>query len=398
MGETSIGPQPKDYQQFYEKSPTTQTLLADNRSEQARLGREQWVIAKLHGTLTVFDTCSDSRTAATDIVVPDDVQGIVDKRSIAAANIHPDSDPFAWLYNHPAVSKGVVIQHFDGAATLPPGEYPSGCGGLIEKKRIMNRPTAAPRDIREAIDYVEAFIDHWDIVEQVVKSAARVSKITGNQVPVLAGVFDHRSRKLHVVAIFQGGSVEYAMPAIDYMEGNLEEIYKNGIPSIDLAFRKNPFEGIIAANQRLQAQFAKLSPEEQVRLAVQSPRTAVLTTEIRPLGIRYPHHFGAPGTAFAVDLPFYKHDGSCVDVKPDRLQQAIAQLTYSLGHATNAQPGQSFYVTDTVIVETPDNGLTQNVVQELERHPVVLAWKKAKNGTILAAEVKRGETTQIHEV
>lgn len=368
---------------------TPRSLLMDNHSQKSQILRSQWDDMKRQNWLTATDSCSDARVSMTTAL---GMPGIISLRSIASAHMRPDNDPFNWVYTHPSVARAVVFEHFDGE-NLAMGQIPAGCGGLTEKKKI-ERKSMRTSDIKTALDFVMARIVHEDLAVQAIASASRVAAQT--KVPVLAAAIDHRTYQMYPLAQFLGDSFISPIKLGDILDYNPERIYANGIPYMDLSNSPGPFESIVRANLAQQEMLMQ-DPTFSERQKVQNPKTVIISTEIRPAGIRYPGHFGDPNTAFIVRLPYNKRGGLHVDGA--ELSEAIAQANYALSHSTTAASGKPFEATANLLIETPDLGLTKEIAAEALRDETIRAWKTAKNAQVLGAQVNStgvsGEVTKI---
>ncbi len=373
-----------------EASITAQSLLQDNHSPKSVQLRKKWGEYKDQEFLTAIHSCSDARLS---MVTAFGTPGIISLRSIAAADIRPNDDPFRWVYNHPSTGRIIVAEHFDGE-NLQNGQIPSGCGGLVEKKKV-DRKTVKLQDIKTAADYVLDRITHDDIVVQAVASAARIAAQTRK--PVLAGAIDHRTHQFYQFGEFSGNIFQSSIKLADILDYNPESIYRNGIPNMDMRGIPGVFTSLLDGNED-QVRLLARDPEFFNKQKIQDPRTVIISTDIRPTEIRYPNHFGKPNTAFNVRIPLDKEGGLKITNKA--LSGSIAQVTYALGHAADAFPGQSFASTKNVLVETPDKGLTREIAAEILHNAVIQDWQAKKQGQILIGQVNSngngpGETTSI---
>lgn len=369
---------------------TPQSLLKDNQSALAQSGIARWQTAKQAGLLTITDSCSDARVSMTAALggLP-----VVSLRSIASAHFKPDGDPYEWVYGHGSASRAVVFEHFDGE-TVEPGRAPKGCGGLGEKAKITEKKAHAG-SITNAFEYVRERIAHEDLVLQAIVSAARVA--SHSRIPVLAALIDHRDYKMYPIAKFTGkslspGSFISHVNLGDILDYNPERLYRNGIPYMDLSGVPGPFLDIVEANQK-QHELLMQNPDFYEDQKVQNPHTVIISTDIRPAGIRYPKHYGKPNTSFIVRLPYSKDGG--LHIKPEDLSEAVAQAGYALSHATSAQKGQAFASTSNLLIETPNMGLTREITQAVLANPTVKAWQTEKKGQVIGAEVISANVTKI---
>lgn len=372
---------------------TPQSLLKDNHSPEARSHIRRWHEAKSAGLLTATDSCSDARVSMTAAfgTIP-----VLSLRSIASAHVRPDGDPFEWVYKHNATNRAVVLEHFDGE-TVVPGQAPQGCGGLGEKGKIKEQRIGTG-DIRTAFDYVRERIAHEDLVLQAITSAARVA--SHSRVPVLAALIDHRDLQMYPIAQISGQTLSPShfiskISLDDILNYDPSRLYKNGIPFMDLNGIPGPFADLIEANK---TQHEKLMRDDSFykNQKIQDPGTVIISTDIRPAGIRYPKHYSKPNTSFIVRLPYSKDRG--LHINPEDLSEAVAQASYALSHATSAAPGQAFASTSNLLIETPDMGLTRVITQAIMADPTVSAWQKAKKGQIIGAEVISAKVTKIENL
>ena len=195
------------------------------------------------------------------------------------------------------------------------------------------------------------------MVVQTLVTAVEASAL-GNR-PVLAAVMDHRTGRIFPLAVvvrrgqvFLGVDNEELSPTI--VKNAVEARESLSIPTefdlnvldSDLTMRK--FIDMLQHNARYAAQNGA-TPDFSNRMAVQNPTTAIMSSSVIPLAVRYPRLFSEPNTAFALRII---RDPEGI-INPASLREAIAQMNYPISHKLDAQNTDApFGRTNTIIIET----------------------------------------------
>lgn len=376
-----------EYRRSAEKTLDPTLLQMENRSKRANFLIGRWYELKGMRDLMVVHGCDDARVG--DGVRVFDNPGIISLRSIAAASVYGgNEDFFNWVYGHSSARAIVVAGHYDGSIYTP-GSEPMGCGGLKEKKKMADEaePAHHSRKTTSVVDYVRNLIIHHDPLKQSVVSALRIADAFDK--PVVAGLIDHSNLAFKPVLIIdhKGQSIRTAVSLEKLFTPGNQALYENGIPELDFDLSNPDWlfslrEGNQKASQRV--------PSGQ---KTQNPHTVVISTEIRPVSIRYPETFGATNTNFCVTLPYVKPTGGVIGFTDLAVSQSLAQAEYALLNAISAEEGQAFSSTRNVLIETPDLDLSRGLAGMFADRALTRQWLDKKRGNIIVSQVNHAETS-----
>ena len=123
------------------------------------------------------------------------------------------------------------------------------------------------------------------------------------------------------------------------------------------------------------------------RQRTQNPRAIVMSTSIIPPELRYPVTFGRPNEYFGIHIPMRKGDQG-VFVRKENIGAIMGELWYPIH---NGHTGHGFSRTKTIVIETPDLGLSRNVAAAF----LSRSWSGEFQGQVLIAQVNQGQTQEI---
>ncbi len=373
-------------------------FLVDNHSKLAEENRAIWKKNQREGNMHGVAGCSDARPTITE---PEKSYSIL---SITAGL----TKVFPEIISSPGIKDFIVTTHFDGA-TAKPGTAISGCGGLQEKEALMARGVNEPP--QGVIDYVHNQIDHPDAIVQSVSQAKKISSMM--EKPVLAATQDHRTGRVYPIAAFwrrHGTLLSAINEDIDYTiitpsYYNPEEIYKNGLPSIDYENLADGefkmFYEYIKSNREMVAQLALKYPDIEEKQRVQNPSTIVLTTDQQPARLRYPSLLEEPGSYFRISIPRRKDSiRKTAFIATHDLDQIMNQTEYPVSHAVlhHGDHSKPFSKVGTVFIETSNMELSEGIADEALKKSWMREWASIEGHKIIAASATGGVIKEIKEI
>lgn len=364
-------------------------LLSDNHSEKSRDLTDRWRSNRDEGNLIVADECGDARQ------VTPSPESLVLLPSIAAAG---PIEPFLKVYNDKS-SRGIAeISHFF-APQMVIGENPPGCGGRAGKASHMKNGRNEETDIDK---YIAKYVPHSDVVINSIFRAGKIATLTVK--PVLAAAQDTATERIYPLAYFRrlpSGAIESRTSVpFSYLVANNynpEQIYEGGMPHLlDRNDLPDVFIEFMEKNDDQTKELRYKFPDFQNEQLVQNPKTLILSTNIKPIRIRYPHTFSLPGSFF--ELRFGRDRIEQVDnVNEQSLREALNQAHYPILHSVkhHEQENKDFSKTNRILVETSDIDLSVDLAAELADKPWMEDWMQLPNHKILVAQARGGETTKV---
>jgi len=265
--------------------------------------------------------------------------------SISTIAASGETEPFKYLLNHPSIGRAVVLGHYDGDEV---NKIPvSGCGGLHGKnQQLKTSRTLFPEIEADDLDEFISQIEHTDVFLQTHLIAQKVAQLRKDPLPIIAAVVDHLTYQINPISL-------------TLQENGSLHTVTNPELSIPPTKRKNRFP-IIKIN----------SLDEN--------------------------------SAFVVRLPFSKKiiqievddiTGENIKISRKYLANAAAQIKYPLQEAIKHLQEGDFSDTKTLIIETPNIVISQQIAGYLASLKLVKEWIEKKGGPIIIGEVKSGHTT-----
>lgn len=369
---------------------TKNMLFDDNGSEAAILNLGRYAEAKRAKKLIAFLVCSDSRTEPATLF--DFLNAwTVSLRAIAAET---SIGKFDYALRHNGVERIVTAQHFDGTNVVP-GQILEGCGGLGAKAKLMKGHSLGEgQDVLDHINHIKS----PDVFEQAHRSAEKIATLTGKE--VLAVGIDHRTGLIYPFSMITDHG-RHAVSSVPFSSiGNPEVEYEHGVPQLRRDQLTEGFLNLINDNQSQVAKRRK-NPHLLEGLDINNPHAVIITTSMISAALRYPHIFGVPNTGFTLNLPFIKKGSSFEGVEGEEVKNVFNQVHYPISHAVDAKPGDSFYRTNTIIVETPDLHLSAEIAKYLVRRKWMKSWLSQRDEgrykNILIAQINSGRTKVVEE-
>lgn len=380
-----------------ERRINPQRLLKDNQSEIAKSNILKWQEAKNRpGGLTLVVLCSDARLQS--ILMFDDV-AIASVSTIAASG---ETEPFKYLLNHPSIGRVVVLGHYDGDKSE---EVPvKGCGGLGgREEQLKSKTPLFPKESKDLEDFINQ-IQTADVFLQTHLIAQKIAQLRGDSLPVIAAVIDHLSYKIDPVSLTLNEKGSIATVTNSELKISPDK-RKNQLPIISLDSLDEESASFFKQNARV-AELLSASNDFRIKQKTQNPQAVVLSTVPIPIASREPEIFGEPNSAFVVRLPFSKQivereeedvQGENFKISKKYLANAAAQIKYPLHEALEHISEGAFSDTKTLIIETPDINVSQEIAAYLTKLKLVKEWMEKKGGQIIVSEVKSGKTSDnIH--
>lgn len=367
--------------------PTAEFLLNDNASPVADANRARWEAARREGRLTLVQACSDSRT-----LIFDQNEAVVIRYIGGAIPVQP----YTKLINHRSIGGVMVMAHFDGNL-VSPGKSPSGCGGLKEKERQINGGTI------EATEGIEHFVENHIATSDTILQACILAGATAEHTekPVLAAAQDHLDGTVYPIAVFtnHGRRVITAIPArlLYSTQHDPKEIYTEGIPYLDDGELPDELFSCLEQNRAQVAELKRKFPNLRKIQTTQNPSMLVLTTDIRPVAMRYPS-LNVPGKVFCLSVPRDKSEiDSTVQISREALVAGVNQADFPIGMALANQGDltKTFSQLNTFFVETRNFEKSRWAAEQLTKKEWMKKWIAIPGNKILVGETQAGIASRI---
>jgi hypothetical protein len=374
---------------------TTEFLIQENQSDKASERINAWNTNRQDGQLIAQKRCGDARTSLTKATRS------VDIRYIACGG---PNEPFGNLLNSSGVLMAGNFTHYDGEemdryiSNPTQDRMPITCGG---QKAALDGVKG-----HEGIGcYIEHDVEHFDPTIQAVVTAAEAAKTTDKI--VFAASQDHLTGKATPLAVFadHGRKSASAIPQAEIYEMlfrpdsyNSRRIYQNGFPTLLPHEMPDQLAEFFASNSSQINEMSQRFPDLSERLKVQDPGLVVLSTDIRPVVVRYPG-LEAPGSFFELRVPRTKVNGTDVQIDVAELERVLYQAEYPITHAThNAdQQGQPFASTKQLLIETRDMTKSQHLAEVISKKPWMQKWLQLGDTEILTAQTVGGKLQEIEQ-
>lgn len=251
--------------------------------------------------------------------------------------------------------------------------------------------------------YIEHDVDHFDPTIQAVVTAGEAAKTTDKI--VFAASQDHRTGKTYPVAVFgeYGKKSASAIPQAEIYEMlyrpdayEARRIYANGFPTLTDEDMPDMLGEFFAKNDAQVKEMLQQYPDLSQRLKVQNPGFVVLSTDIRPVVIRYPG-LRVPGSFFELRVPRTKVNGTDIQIDVDELERVLNQAEYPITHAIhNAnQKNMPFADTRQLVIETRDMHKSMHLADAIVQKPWMQDWLQMPDTEILLAQTKGGHLETV---
>lgn len=357
---------------------TPDTLYGDNRSPESHDRITSWDIYRLGGEHILTAGCGDAREE-----IPMDTQAEI----IQSLGTGGPKDPYQSLLSGRNLRAGVNLTHHNGD-TVKEGVAPSGCGILdmkvqIEKNGKKGNPTE---------EFAEDDIKHGDIIVQTCASAYAISART--DIPILGATEDHLTGEIHpLFASWTHRDTRYSITnrsitledILDPIKYNPKKIYQDGLPCINVNDLPDVFQEYLAANRKEMQLLHEKYPDYRQIQQVQNPHTIFITTDIRPVRLKYPTIFDAPGSFFRLTIPRIKNskgeDFGRIEFSKEELERVFRQAWFPVTEFSNAT---------NIIIETPDFGWSAAIGNNLAREKWMQNWIRKDDAQIIALEARGG--------
>lgn len=358
---------------------TPEILLDDNHSTQANDRLRVWQNAADDRQLIAIIACCDSR-----LVLP--YETAIHIYTITTGG--PRS-PYLGVLRDERVMAAANVCHHDGF-DIRPGKCPGGCGGRDAKISLSNGISSYQSDPEKA-NCVEDFVDKhvWssDLVIQSHTAGAFTAFRSGKD--TLAVTQNNRDLRFTPLFVFtdsgndaRGCVPQHLLGSSEYFPG---EIYKNGLPSLSRDKIPNTFNDFLQGNEEIATSLGKKFPNLAKLQESQNPSLLVLSTDIRPLRVRYPQVTQVPGSVFRISVAEQNIDGDRL-IKPEHLITSLQQADYPIGHHSNLR---------TALIETRSLEKSQQVAAEFVSQVWMRNWLSNPANQVLVGEVEKGRTKVI---
>ncbi len=361
---------------------TPRDLYADNHSLEADRRREAWNRHKADGNLTVVWSCGDAR-----VIIPNP-ETTVSIRSIATGS-PSDAYPYTRLMESPGVKNIIILPHFDGE-TVKPGEEPTGCGGLGEKKVQETKSSKEVSEGNSVVRYVKQRVKSSDVLLQACISATITNENTSKN--VLAAAQDHRDGTIIPIAAFsdRGRRTISAINLRHLFQGQYDPkiIYQDGIPSLSEDEIPEEFRAYLTLHRKNLEELYKVEPDLVQLQKTQNPTIMALSTDPRPFEVRFPALTASPNTLFKLSVPRTRID-SRISIDDQSLNDALDQTEYPVAHFSNL---------NTIYIETGDFDRSKRVADQLILNEWVHDWINEPSHQIIAAQTRDGIVSRISTI
>lgn len=354
---------------------STESLMDDNRGQEARDRLYEWEEAKKNSDLYAIWACSDSR-----LVLP--YRNSVHIYSITAGG--PRS-PFFAVLGDSRIKANLIVNHHDGDEAIP-GQSPGGCGGRKAKLSQVNGGT----DHSGIGKFISEHVWTSDLMGQSFVAGAFTAYRSGK--PTLAVTQDHLDLTMYPLLVFQdSGKNAVAEVPLHFLMAEQyfpDMIYERGIPVLVAEKIPTVFTDGLEQNAEQSIELNRKYRELRQMQKDQNSRLLVMSADIRPLAVRYPETTEIPGAVFRISIPQQTIDGA-VRIEEEHLVTAFQQADYPIGHFTNL---------DTILIETRSLEKSASVGKVLAEQELIKNWLQDRNHHILVAQVRRGETLFIEKL
>jgi len=379
-----VEPQPEALRNL----PLTDRLRIDNSSALARKNLADWRAAKeaRNGGLTLFVVCGDSRIVTADIAGDNKIVSI---SSIASSG---DLKPFEKLLQHPAVGRIIVVGHFDHERINPDGKL-GGCGGVDASVKIAAGKVVV--EGKELSEFITQKITP-NFFKNVKRTVEQASLSSGK--PVLGVLVDHLTDAAFPIIEYRNGK-ETMYPEHDlerFQWKKIEdiqkfiEVYGDEFPQLKIDDLLPEFKKFILKNRKKASERLRRDPKFVERQKVQNPSTVVISTCPIPVALRYPDTFGRPNEAFVIRKAFDKEDKVEGEIRETDMdfEAIVGQLYYPLKQA-------GFPRTNSILIETPNMEMSENIAARLSKIDFVREWMENKQGRFIVGRLESHKTEEL---
>lgn len=271
----------------------TSDLWTDNHSEKSRKRRKAFMEDESRCSQLIIIRCADSRYIIT-------YKGAIAIPTIGAGG---PREPYHRLLLSPCAPGIIVLPH------VP-------CGGLGEKENQIRNGVSD--NVEDSQKFVKEHIHDSDIIVQVAKEAAKISRLAPDK-PVLAAIHTPQTGGIFTLAV-----------------------YENGTPDLN---KKLPdvFEEFLRNNKQYVSWLKGEVPNLEEVQELQDPGLLVLTNNAMPLEIVYPEITRQPGSVFRLLIPLPENE-EIQRIDPKHANLVIEQAHYPVIHAirNHGIPGKPF--------------------------------------------------------
>lgn len=364
---------------------TPESLLADNKSEEAIESLNNWENAKTGRKQTAMVACGDAR-----LILP--YRTTMSMRTIATGSVNSPQglEAVKPILESVGVNKIITVGHFNGDTAIP-GEAIRGCGGLQAKEEGQTRKSGILR-------FVEEHIQHQDVVLQTLISASKIAATTDK--PVLAAIMNHRDGTLYPLAVYSYFGTETIRNFGDdkIIPGSFDPriLYAGGIPAMEEEQIPEIFRDVLDEQTRNVEDMKRLYPDLHKRQEVQNPVMIAISTETRSMKIRFPNTAREPGSIFKLHIP-RSQSGNSIDITFEDMRNAANQLDFPIKQANKnyGEHNKSFSKTSVLFIETEDIQISIMLAFGLFRERWMQKWTELPGHSVIVAQTKGGETSEV---
>ncbi len=354
---------------------TAASLYEDNHSPEGKAGRGIW--EQTRNKFLVW-TCSDSR-----VIVPNPTSTIV-VRSLGAGI---ETELFGELIENPDIPGLIILGHHAGLAEDKGTKKRTlkGCGAQAVKAEHTETGKTPQEDVEQ---WVCNHLEHSDLINQVSSKAKDALSKIKRKVYIAGGSEDHLDGTIELFALFSKGQTDqFADPHLSDLQlpSNLREyIARYSAEQFPLMHRffgsQREIDDLPLAQRTLAGALRENSQ------MVQNPEMLTITTDIRPIEIRYPHTW-KPNRIFQISVPGRKiRTEEGILANEEQIKGVIDQVHYPIGH---------FSALSTILITTGRLKDSLNIADHLMTRKWFEKWIAAGNHQLLVGQIKDGELEDL---
>ena len=354
---------------------TPASLYEDNHSPEGKAGRGIW--EQTRNKFLVW-TCSDSR-----VIVPNPTSTIV-IRSLGAGI---ETELFEELIENPDIPGLIILGHHAGTMEDRGTKKRNlkGCGAQAVKAEHTEAGKTPQSDVEE---WVCNHLEHADLVNQVSSKAKDALSKIKRQIYIAGGSEDHLDGTIELFALFQKGRADqFADPHLNDLQlpPNLRD-YITRYSADQFALMHRFFGNQTEIDNLPLAQRTLAGALRENSQLVQNPEMLTITTDIRPIEIRYPHTW-KPNRIFQISVPGKKNSSQeGVLVNQDQIKGVIDQVHYPVAH---------FSALNTILITTGRLRDSLSIADHLMDRKWFEKWIAAGEHQLLIGQIKDGELEEL---
>lgn len=343
-----------------------QMFLEDNRSPEAIAGRAKWEENRRLKRQILTVACSDSRVVL--IEPPREI-------AIRAVSAGIDPEEFLPAIENPNVEAINLMGHHSGK-DLKRGEAPSGCGGMGVRKELSTGKTPKADIERWVIEHVE----DADPLLHLLSLGKKVLATTEKK--MLFSSQDQLDKTVYPIFAYLNQLITPA--SVDLNDFRAEIAYAQGIPHLirDQLMGSAFDEYLLSYYQERFPKFHSWAEVDTYSQESQNPGIYLVTTNIRPAQVCYPHLSEKPGDMFVTTVPRRKNVArDRIEITDEAIENVLCQAQYPISHFSKLL---------TILIETGDMEQSLRIAGKLKQKSWAIPWFQRSNTQIMIGQIRRG--------